>query len=112
MGYSMKTITLPITQVRNNFFNLIRDAKNVLERIIITKNGKPEAVLLSYDEYEGWLETFEIAKDKELMAGIRRAKEDIRAGRLHSYENVKAVLKSTKKPSGNHRNVTEDSKSL
>ena len=92
----MATITLPITQARNNFLNLIRDTKNVLERIIITKNGKPEAVLLSYDEYEGWLETFEIAKDKELMAEIKCAKEDIRAGRIHSYKDVKAMLKSAK----------------
>ena len=93
----MTTITLPITQARNNFLDLIRDAKNILERVIITKNGKPEAVLLSYDEYEGWLETFEIAKDKKLMAEIKRAKDDIRAGRVYSYKNVKAMLKQEKK---------------
>ncbi len=89
----MATVTLPITEARNNFLGLVRNAKNVLERVIITKNGKPEAVLLSYDEYEGWLETIEITKDPELMKGIAKAKADIKAGRLYAYNDVLKTLK-------------------
>lgn len=94
----MSTITLPITEVRNNLLDLIRDANGVLERIVITKHGKPEAVLLSFDEYEGWLETVEIAKDPELMKGIAQAKADIKAGRLYSYDEVVRPLKRQKSP--------------
>ncbi len=93
----MATITLSITEVRNNLLDIVRSAKNVLERVIITKNGKPEAVLLSYDEYEGWLETIEITKDSELMADIEHAKADIKAGRLYSYADVFKALKKQSK---------------
>ena len=93
----MATITLSITEVRNNLLDLVRSAKNALERVIITKNGKPEAVLLSIDEYEGWLETNEITKDSALMADIAKAKADIKAGRLYSYAEISQSLKKQHK---------------
>ena len=88
------TITLSITEARNKFLNLIRDAHDILDRVIITKNGKPEAVLMSYDEYESWIETLDIMKDPQLIKEIRQAKEGIKAGRLYSMdEALKAHLK-------------------
>ena len=82
------TITLSITEARNKFLNLIRDAHDVLERVIITKNGKPEAVLISYDEYEGWVETLEIMKDPQLVKEIKEAQKEVKAGHLLSWDEV------------------------
>ncbi|OGX27496.1 MAG: hypothetical protein A3D10_04185 [Omnitrophica WOR_2 bacterium RIFCSPHIGHO2_02_FULL_48_11] len=96
----MSTTTLSITEARNNLLDLIRKTKDLMERVIITKNGKPEAVLISYDEYESWLETLEITQDSNLMKEIAKAKEDIKAGRLFSYEEV---LKSLKKKKAAHK---------
>ena len=90
----MPTITLPITEVRNNLLDLVRETKDVLERVIITKNGKPEAVLLSYDEYESWLETLEIGRDTALMEDIQEAKADIKAGRVHTYADILKIMKA------------------
>ena len=84
----MAVITLSITEARSEFLNLIREAKALLEQVIITKNGKPEAVLMSYEEYESWLETLEIAQDAALMNGIRQAKSEIKAGELYSKADV------------------------
>lgn len=94
----MATLTLSITQARDKFLPLIREAKELLEEIIITRNGKPEAVLMSYEEYESWLETLEITQDPELMAGIRQAKADIKAGRLYTKEEVFGSAKKTRHP--------------
>lgn len=84
----MATIALPITEVRNNFLSLLRKARDVFQRVIITKKGRPEAVLMSYEEYEGWLETIDIMSDPELVKSINEAKEDIKHGRIHTYEEV------------------------
>jgi len=91
----MSTITLSITETRNNLLDLIRRAKNILERVIITKNGKPEAVLVSYEEYESWLETIEITRDAQLMKDINKARADIKAGRLYPYADVIRHLKKS-----------------
>jgi len=60
----------------------------ILERVIITKNGKPEAVLMSFEEYEGWIETLEISRDVELVKAIEEGTADIQAGRLYSHDQV------------------------
>ena len=84
----MATITLSITEARNKFLDIVREAKNVLERVIITKNGKPEAVLISYEEYEGWLETLEIMKDPQLVKELKEARKEAESGKLLTWEEV------------------------
>ncbi len=92
----MATITLSITEVRDKFLPLIREARELLKEIIITKNGRPEAVLMSYEEYESWLETLEITQDRQLMADIREARADVKAGRLYTKEEVFGAPKKAK----------------
>jgi PHD/YefM family antitoxin component YafN of YafNO toxin-antitoxin module len=54
------------------------------KHLIITKNGKAAAVMISADE----LETLEVMADKKLLSSIMRAKEDIAKGRLYSHKDV------------------------
>ena len=37
---------------------------------MITKNGRPAAVLVSQDEFQSWQETIEIRSDADLMKEI------------------------------------------
>lgn len=86
------TRTLPITEARNNFPTLVDNAKNKLDEYIITVKGKPAAILLSIDEYESLKETLEIMSDPELTQAIKEGEEDIRAGRVKDWEDVKKEL--------------------
>ena len=54
------------------------------QRFIITRGGKPAAVLISPEE----LETLEVLADKKLMLSLLRAEDDARAGRLVTYEEI------------------------
>ncbi len=54
------------------------------DRIIITRNGAPAAVMLSPEE----LETLEILADKRLMRSLLKAEEDERAGRLVEQSEI------------------------
>lgn len=45
--------------------------------------------LAGREEIEGWKETEEILKNKELMKAIRQAEKDIRAGKIYHWENIK-----------------------
>ena len=49
----------------------LSEAKTDTE-VVITKNGRPAAVLVSPDEFDGWKETIKIKSDKELMAEIKK----------------------------------------
>lgn len=52
---------------------------------------------MSFEDFEGWQETFEIMSDKKLMKGIKKALEDVKNGRLYSEEEVKKILFAKKK---------------
>ncbi|MBI2593059.1 type II toxin-antitoxin system Phd/YefM family antitoxin [Candidatus Daviesbacteria bacterium] len=84
--------TLPITEARINLPTLVNNAKRKLNEYIITVKGSPAAILLSIDEYESMQETLEILSDKKLMREIKEAEEDVKAGRVKDWEEVKKEL--------------------
>ena len=50
------------------------------ERVVITRNGEPAAVLISPDDLAALEETLEILSDPVLMAGLVEARAEIEAG--------------------------------
>ncbi len=56
--------------------------------LIITRNGKPAAVLISADEFESLQETREIRRDPALLADIRKGLAELDAGKGLSFEDV------------------------
>jgi prevent-host-death family protein len=82
--------TLPLTEARKELSKIVDEVSAAHEHVVITKQGKPEAVVLSADEFESWQETLEIMADKKAMAAIARAERDITAGRIRSWEDVRA----------------------
>jgi prevent-host-death family protein len=65
----MKTLSLSEAKMKLN--KLLEGVHDTDEKIVITKNGRPIAVIVSPDEYEGWQETIAIRFDPEFMAEIR-----------------------------------------
>jgi len=68
------------------------------EEVVITKNGRPAAVLVSPNEYESWQETRRVLSDAELMAEIQQGLEVLKAKHVALYtleelfeENAKDV---------------------
>ncbi len=67
--------TLSLSEAKMKLSALIETLRQTDEEIMITKNGRPAAVLVSPDEYDSWKETSEILSNRELM-------EEIRTGRV------------------------------
>ncbi len=65
-------ITLSLSEAKIKLSELIERVYSTDEEIVITKNGRPSAVLISPDEYENWKETVLIKSDQELMSEIKR----------------------------------------
>ena len=75
---------MPISEVRGKLPELIKKIAHMGKHLIITKNGKPEAILLSPEE----LETLEIKADQKLLQSILRAEEDIQKEHLYSHQDI------------------------
>ena len=72
--------TLPLAEVKAKLSRLIDEVAETDGEILITRNGRPAAVLVSPDEYEGWKETQVIRSDRQLMAEIRRGLRALKRG--------------------------------
>lgn len=75
---------VPISEVRGKLPELIEKISHRGKHLIITRNGKPEAVMMSPEE----LETLEIKANQKLLRSVLRAEEDIQRGNLYSHEDV------------------------
>jgi antitoxin YefM len=64
--------TLSVSEAKMKFNNLVQTVHNTDEGIMITRNGRPAAILVSPDEYDSLKETMVIRSDKDLMHEIRR----------------------------------------
>jgi antitoxin YefM len=80
--------TLPVTEARQTLPLLVSRMRRLMDRTIITRKGKPEAVLMSFEEYESWVETLELLSRPETVRGIREGLADLKAGRRVSFEEA------------------------
>jgi antitoxin YefM len=63
--------TLSLSEAKMKLSKLIDTVNMTDEEVVITKNGRPAAVLVSPDEFESWKETHLIRADQALMEEIK-----------------------------------------
>lgn len=64
--------TLSLSEAKAKLSGLVEDVERRDEEVVITRNGRPAAVLVSPDEYESWKETQAIRSDKDFLKEIRK----------------------------------------
>ena len=80
--------TIAVSVARQTLPELVGRMRTLLDRVVITRNGKPEAVMMAFEEYESWVETLELISRPETARGIREGLADLKAGRTRSFEDV------------------------
>ena len=83
---------ITLKELRPELPEVIKDIDGKLGRYIVTKRGKPVAVMMSPDDYEGLLETIEILSDKETAKRIKTAKKEIKEGKTVSLEELRRKI--------------------
>lgn len=84
--------TVPFTEARARLSELLDDLERRHEHVVITRNGRPAAVLVPADEQEALEETLEILQDEDLLEALRESEEDVEAGRLSTLLDVRREL--------------------
>lgn len=72
--------TLPISEVKARLPELVTGVEEREEEIVVTRKGRPAAVLVNYGEYERLKETLDVLSDADLMRQIRRSRRFYAAG--------------------------------
>ena len=81
--------TIPISDVKARLPELVSGVADREDEIVVTRNGKPAAVLVNYHEYERLKDTLDVLSDPVLMKQIGRSKSFYAKGRRgQSFEAV------------------------
>jgi antitoxin YefM len=81
--------TLSLSEVKMKLSELVDKVHSTDEEVVITKNGRPAAVLVSPGEFESWKETIEILSSPDLMEEIRGGLASLKQGsKLYTLEEL------------------------
>jgi antitoxin YefM len=78
---------IPITEARNRFMKLPDQAAKH-EILAVTRRNKEVMAVMSWELYEGLLESLEVLSDPKLMVQLKEGMEDVKAGRTHSLSEA------------------------
>jgi antitoxin YefM len=66
----MAMTTTSLADAKNRLSEIVAAAETTHERTVVTKNGRPAAVIIGVDDYESLLETLSILRNPTLTASL------------------------------------------
>ncbi|MCB1256285.1 MAG: type II toxin-antitoxin system Phd/YefM family antitoxin [Microthrixaceae bacterium] len=75
-------VDLPLAEIKKRLSEIIDGVEARHERIVLTRHGRPAAVIMSPAELESLEETLDILSDPVAMSGIRDVEKAIDAGEV------------------------------
>jgi antitoxin YefM len=82
--------TLPLAEVKAKFSEMVDRVERQHDRITVTRNGRPAAVLVSPDDLASLEETLELLSNSDAVAEIEVARAEVRAGKVVSADELRA----------------------
>ena len=80
--YTYMLETIPLTQARKDLLPLIKKLADGSFKFIVTKQGKPVAVVLSYEEYTRMVETLRLIQE------VKQGLGEIEQGKVMPLEDI------------------------
>jgi prevent-host-death family protein len=77
---------IPVTQVKKELLEIIKEMVEEDFTVAVTKNGVPVSVLMSAERYEALLETIEILADRNTVKALMQASKEFQAGKTLTHE--------------------------
>lgn len=77
--------TLSLTEAKSKLDTLVDRVHARDEGVVITRNGRPAAVLVSVGKFESWNETIAIREDASFLKEIRAGLRALKAGKTSLY---------------------------
>ena len=91
----MSELTLPLAEIKKRLSEIVDGVEDRHDRVVLTRNGRPAAVILSPDDLQALEDTLDLLSDAKAMRAIRKAEADIDAGKAVDAAALRAkYLKS------------------
>lgn len=84
--------TLPLSEVRSTLSAVVERVETTHERVTITRNGRPAAVLVSPADLEALEETVDVLSDPLTMRRLREGEAAVAAGEVLDEVGLRELL--------------------
>jgi prevent-host-death family protein len=88
----MVMATIPLADAKARLSAVLDEVRDTHERVVITRNGRPEAVLMAVSDLEALEETLDLLSTPGALDQIREAEADIAAGKAVDADELKRLL--------------------
>ena len=82
-------MTLPLAEIKKRLSEIVDGVEQRHDRVVLTRNGRPAAVILSPEDLAALEETIDILSDPKAMRAIRRAEREVEAGNTVSGDELR-----------------------
>ena len=82
-SYNVHMVIVSSTKLRNNLADVIKTAGKK-DYVLVTHRGKVKTAVVDVEVLEDLLSLH----DQEYLKSIKRAREDVKAGRVYTFEDV------------------------
>ncbi|MGQ0466342.1 MAG: type II toxin-antitoxin system Phd/YefM family antitoxin [Sporichthyaceae bacterium] len=82
---------LPLATVQNTLPAVVDRVESTHERVVITRNGVPAAVLISPADLAALEETLDVLSDPDTMHRLHESRDDIARGEVLDAEQLRAL---------------------
>jgi prevent-host-death family protein len=86
----MSDVVLPLAEIKKRLSEIVDGVEARHDRVVLTRNGRPAAVIVSPDDLEALEETLAILSDPDAVRSIRAAEAEIDAGESFTAEQLRA----------------------
>ncbi|MCM4083800.1 type II toxin-antitoxin system Phd/YefM family antitoxin [Paractinoplanes hotanensis] len=84
--------TIPLADVKARLSAVLDEVRDTHERVVITRNGRPEAVLMAVSDLQALEETLDLLSTPGAIEQIRQAESDLAAGDGVDADDVRRLL--------------------
>ena len=82
---------LPISQLKTKINEYVDAVAHTRDRITITRNGAPAAVLIGVDEWESIQETLHWLSQPGIVESVAQSEADVAEGRTFGEDEIRAA---------------------
>jgi antitoxin YefM len=84
--------TIPMADAKARFSAVLDEVRDTHERVVITRNGRPEAVIMAVSDLEALEDTLDLLSTPGAVEEIRQAEADIAAGHAVGADELRRQL--------------------
>lgn len=85
----MSDVVLSLAEIKKRLSEIVDGIEDRHDRVVLTRHGRPAAVLISPAELESLEETLDLLSDPKAMREIRKAEAAIEAGEVVDADELR-----------------------